>query len=189
MSYNLARSSDCRPQKAGYWNTVLNESDAESSRTGRQPLSHPLHLQPRSLHSSILRVTSRLRRTTPELARLASTTRNHSQSRQNPLHRLERRERSQLSCSKCDKVFKRNYDLNQHISAVHEKNRPFACPLCGQAFAHMGTLSKHHRTVHLGERPFTCKGCHLKFSERGNLNKHISRSATCQAVEESKTSP
>lgn len=91
--------------------------------------------------------------------------------------------RKEAVCSVCRMVFKRKYDLTQHMNAVHYKLRPFKCPRCALAFAHKGTLSKHVRTVHYRERPFVCEHCHQRFSERGNVNKHKQRSESCRAKE------
>lgn len=87
-------------------------------------------------------------------------------------------------CHICGAMFKRKYDLLQHISAVHDKKRPFKCDTCDSSFAHKGTLSKHVRTVHRRERPYKCEHCGLKFSERGNVNKHKQRAQSCRNAEE-----
>lgn len=81
------------------------------------------------------------------------------------------------TCAMCPSAFKRRYDLNQHVSAVHLKQQPFRCPECPKSFSHNGTMRKHVRTVHRKEKPFLCgyNGCNLRFSEKGNLNKHFSR--------------
>lgn len=91
--------------------------------------------------------------------------------------------RKDAPCPHCSAHFKRKYDLLQHISAVHEKNRPFRCDACDTSFAHKGTLSKHVRTVHRRERPYACEHCGQKFSERGNVNKHKQRSNKCRIAE------
>lgn len=91
--------------------------------------------------------------------------------------------RKDAPCPHCQAHFKRKYDLLQHISAVHEKNRPFRCDVCDAAFAHKGTLSKHIRTVHRRERPYSCEHCGQRFSERGNVNKHKQRSNACRYAE------
>lgn len=86
----------------------------------------------------------------------------------------------QSPCDKCGALFKRKYDLFQHNSAVHLKERPFSCSGCSSRFAHKGTLSKHIRTVHRKEKPYRCEHCGLKFSERGNVNKHKLRVRSCK---------
>lgn len=94
------------------------------------------------------------------------------------------RGRKPSSCPYCGQVFKRGYDLSQHVNAVHLKIKSFDCSDCKKRFAHKGTLSKHHKTVHLGLRPYSCSHCGHRFSEKGNVNKHMQRTAKCrQALE------
>lgn len=184
MSFTQSRASDFRPQQAGYWTTVMNDDTCDKLPNDQHFPHREAHLQPRTTHLPILQRSSRSGARRTVTADGQNSFSPLSKLRMDPYGRVERRDKTQFVCSRCRKVFKRNYDLNQHISAVHEKNRPFRCPHCTQAFAHMGTLSKHVRTVHLGEKPFVCKGCNLKFSERGNLNKHLSRNSICRDIEQ-----
>lgn len=101
----------------------------------------------------------------------------------NPSQQMTVANRKDAPCPHCPAYFKRKYDLLQHISAVHEKNRPFRCDSCDTSFAHKGTLSKHIRTVHRRERPYACEHCGQRFSERGNVNKHKQRSNKCRIAE------
>lgn len=75
----------------------------------------------------------------------------------------------------CDKKFKRKWDLQKHIEAVHYRFKPFTCSVCPKKFGHKGTRDKHVRTIHLRIRPFNCQhaGCGRTFSERGNMRKHM----------------
>lgn len=93
------------------------------------------------------------------------------------------RVRKETVCHICRSSFKRKYDLLQHISAVHDKKRPYKCNNCDSSFAHKGTLSKHVRTVHRRERPYMCEYCGLRFSEKGNVNKHKQRAESCRLRE------
>lgn len=101
----------------------------------------------------------------------------------NSVQQMTGTSRKDAPCPHCRAYFKRKYDLLQHISAVHEKNRPFRCDICDTSFAHKGTLSKHIRTVHRRERPYACEHCGQRFSERGNVNKHKQRSNKCRMAD------
>ncbi|XP_060793722.1 zinc finger protein 341 isoform X1 [Neoarius graeffei] len=50
-----------------------------------------------------------------------------------------------LKCSFCDKVFAKNFDLQQHIRS-HTGEKPFQCIVCGRAFAQKSNVKKHMQT-------------------------------------------
>ncbi|XP_046725373.1 zinc finger protein 341 [Silurus meridionalis] len=50
-----------------------------------------------------------------------------------------------LKCSFCDKVFVKNFDLQQHIRS-HTGEKPFQCIVCGRAFAQKSNVKKHMQT-------------------------------------------
>lgn len=78
-------------------------------------------------------------------------------------------------CSTCHMAFKRRYDVEQHVNAVHRRLRPYECSVCKKAFAHRGSCTKHERTVHERVHPFQCDVCGQRFGERGNMAKHRRR--------------
>uniref|UniRef100_A0AAY4AWZ1 C2H2-type domain-containing protein n=1 Tax=Denticeps clupeoides TaxID=299321 RepID=A0AAY4AWZ1_9TELE len=50
-----------------------------------------------------------------------------------------------LICNFCDKVFSKNFDLQQHIRS-HTGEKPFQCIVCGRAFAQKSNVKKHMQT-------------------------------------------
>ncbi|XP_057219412.1 zinc finger protein 341 [Triplophysa rosa] len=50
-----------------------------------------------------------------------------------------------LKCTYCDKVFTKNFDLQQHMRS-HTGEKPFQCIVCGRAFAQKSNVKKHMQT-------------------------------------------
>ncbi|XP_063065611.1 zinc finger protein 341 [Engraulis encrasicolus] len=50
-----------------------------------------------------------------------------------------------LKCDFCEKVFTKNFDLQQHIRS-HTGEKPFQCIVCGRAFAQKSNVKKHMAT-------------------------------------------
>uniref|UniRef100_A0A8C6WY91 Zinc finger protein 341 n=1 Tax=Neogobius melanostomus TaxID=47308 RepID=A0A8C6WY91_9GOBI len=50
-----------------------------------------------------------------------------------------------LKCNFCDKIFCKNFDLQQHIRS-HTGEKPFQCIVCGRAFAQKSNVKKHMQT-------------------------------------------
>ncbi|XP_025116073.1 zinc finger protein 341-like isoform X3 [Pomacea canaliculata] len=53
--------------------------------------------------------------------------------------------RRSLQCQYCNKLFAKNFDLQQHIRA-HTGEKPFQCIVCGRAFAQKSNVKKHMAT-------------------------------------------
>ncbi|XP_014667676.1 PREDICTED: zinc finger protein 341-like [Priapulus caudatus] len=47
-----------------------------------------------------------------------------------------------LRCTYCEKLFSKNFDLQQHIRS-HTGEKPFQCIVCGRAFAQKSNVKKH----------------------------------------------
>ncbi|XP_078092208.1 zinc finger protein 341 [Mustelus asterias] len=50
-----------------------------------------------------------------------------------------------LQCNYCNKMFAKNFDLQQHIRS-HTGEKPFQCIVCGRAFAQKSNVKKHMQT-------------------------------------------
>lgn len=50
--------------------------------------------------------------------------------------------RRMLQCQYCNKLFSKNFDLQQHVRA-HTGEKPFQCIVCGRAFAQKSNVKKH----------------------------------------------
>ena len=53
--------------------------------------------------------------------------------------------RRTLQCQYCNKLFSKNFDLQQHLRA-HTGEKPFQCIVCGRAFAQKSNVKKHMAT-------------------------------------------
>ncbi|XP_050396148.1 zinc finger protein 341 [Patella vulgata] len=53
--------------------------------------------------------------------------------------------KKKLKCQYCQKLFAKNFDLQQHIRA-HTGVKPFQCIVCGRAFAQKSNVKKHMAT-------------------------------------------
>ena len=75
-------------------------------------------------------------------------------------------------CYICGKSVKH---LQEHISAVHDKLKPFICSICGYSCAKKNYLDKHMELVHSDSkvRPFKCLKCTSSFKDEPNLKKHL----------------
>ena len=83
-------------------------------------------------------------------------------------------------CKTCDKVFKRLYNLKNHIKSVHATPTKSACPYeckhvqCDKKYATRDRLQEHVRRVHLGtHQKHTCPYCHKGFERKNRKEKHI----------------
>ncbi|XP_019629163.1 PREDICTED: zinc finger protein 341-like [Branchiostoma belcheri] len=55
------------------------------------------------------------------------------------------KKQGKLKCTYCDKMFSKNFDLQQHIRS-HTGEKPFQCIVCGRAFAQKSNVKKHMQT-------------------------------------------
>ena len=75
-------------------------------------------------------------------------------------------------CYICGKSVKH---LQEHISAVHDKLKPFICSICGYSCAKNSYLDKHMEFVHSDSkvRPFKCLKCTSSFKDERYLKQHV----------------
>ena len=55
-------------------------------------------------------------------------------------------EKYPLTCELCEKSYSDVYGLRRHVSAVHEKLRPFECSKCSKTFSENTKLKIHFAT-------------------------------------------
>uniref|UniRef100_A0A1A9WZF7 C2H2-type domain-containing protein n=1 Tax=Glossina brevipalpis TaxID=37001 RepID=A0A1A9WZF7_9MUSC len=82
-------------------------------------------------------------------------------------------------CPHCHKVFKRTWDLKQHLH-IHDGLKPYKCEHCPASFAWKSGLRVHEKR-HKGEKPFiwrkrgehNCPHCCKIFKKAWDLKEHL----------------
>ncbi|KAL2912721.1 hypothetical protein HK105_207829 [Polyrhizophydium stewartii] len=79
-----------------------------------------------------------------------------------------------FSCTMCDRVFTRKYNLDSHI-LMHQNIKPFKCthPGCSEAFVRKYDLKRHVRTLHDQDLYGPCPGCQRKYTRVDAFRKHV----------------
>ncbi|XP_033231777.1 zinc finger protein 429-like [Belonocnema kinseyi] len=87
----------------------------------------------------------------------------------------------QFGCEFCDKRFKRNVHLQQHIVRMHHKTeikasqKKYNCNKCSRSYSSANGLNSHIRLEHSAVKPeFTCDYCLHKSKTKCHLSRHIS---------------
>ncbi|CAG0882962.1 unnamed protein product [Cyprideis torosa] len=75
-------------------------------------------------------------------------------------------------CDICGRSFRGNYQLRTHVTAVHDKLRPFECPNCHLTFGEKATLKKHIRNLHT-DYSKQCEVCGSKFKTNSGFKHHL----------------
>ncbi|XP_029440927.1 flt3-interacting zinc finger protein 1-like [Rhinatrema bivittatum] len=83
---------------------------------------------------------------------------------------LTRPPKKPFGCSECDKLFRKQRDLDRHL-LVHTGEKPYQCKECGKFFR-QETYLKHHQLLHGADRPFPCSICGKGFITLSNLSRH-----------------
>ena len=81
-----------------------------------------------------------------------------------------------FKCEQCEKTYKTNGHLKDHVDIQHLGIKKFKCSYCDKPFGRISTLKAHIRT-HTGEKKYKCKieGCEKYFAEKGNMHIHTRR--------------
>ena len=78
-------------------------------------------------------------------------------------------------CPFCDKHFTFQNSVSRHISAVHERKKPYVCEICGASFSQHKNLAVHVRAKHEESKPFQCELCGASYAEKRCLQRHSLR--------------
>lgn len=78
----------------------------------------------------------------------------------------------QFSCPHCYKRFDTKGNLNQHISAIHDKVK-FNCDVCDKTFTAKRNLIVHKRNIHEKSYRFNCKYCGKGQQNKYSFDSHM----------------
>lgn len=77
-----------------------------------------------------------------------------------------------FKCHICSMEFKRKYNLERHVTTVHNDEARFECGQCERKYKRKRDLDRHVNDAHLKVRPFVCGECGLSFAGAEQLRKH-----------------
>ncbi|CAG9326185.1 unnamed protein product [Blepharisma stoltei] len=88
---------------------------------------------------------------------------------------FKKSEKVLLNCPNCNKIFKGQKGLNQHLGKIHNrKKRNSICKKCGKTFKHKYALKFHIRQVHDEATRVLCTFCGKEIYNKYMLAKHVS---------------
>ncbi|CAG9787435.1 unnamed protein product [Diatraea saccharalis] len=74
-------------------------------------------------------------------------------------------------CSICQQEFSNERRLRLHVTAVHDKVKPFKCCHCDYTAARKEEMKRHLRS-HTGDKPYSCDQCQYRSSDHNALRRH-----------------
>uniref|UniRef100_A0A1A9WZE8 C2H2-type domain-containing protein n=1 Tax=Glossina brevipalpis TaxID=37001 RepID=A0A1A9WZE8_9MUSC len=79
--------------------------------------------------------------------------------------------RREYVCHHCQKIFKKKWNLQQHLPTHEGHEKPYKCEFCPASYACKQNLIVHVRR-HKGEKPFTCHFCTSSFASTSERYAH-----------------
>ncbi|XP_063540926.1 RE1-silencing transcription factor-like [Cydia strobilella] len=86
-------------------------------------------------------------------------------------HKTFHKEDPQYKCSICPQRFLTKRRLKLHVSAVHEKLRPFKCCHCDYTASRKDEMKVHLRS-HTGDKPYSCDQCSYRAADHNAMRRH-----------------
>ena len=88
-------------------------------------------------------------------------------------HKKLRQNQIPLKCEICDKEFKSNKGLKEHINIVHKLMKEHQCNICQKVFKLQSQLTSHVKIAHENKKYHKCDSCQKSFSTAQVLKIHI----------------
>ena len=92
---------------------------------------------------------------------------------QHPLNGIKKKQVQKqdqiFNCQKCEKTYRDNQKLREHVLKYHEKTTPFSCENCKQSFGLKSSLKTHIANMH---KKVECEKCNLIISTSLMLRRH-----------------
>ena len=77
-----------------------------------------------------------------------------------------------FKCQECDKGFRNNRQLQDHLNIVHKKEPVITCTECCVSFLTQFQLNKHKQSKH-SNLIFNCQSCDKTFTSNASLKAHV----------------
>ena len=87
-----------------------------------------------------------------------------------------KKEDQEYKCELCDKVYKLEGNLKNHVIKVHDKkeiNNSNTCHICDKILSDKGKLNRHIENVHKKVSKVKCDICKREYNSKDALNSHI----------------
>lgn len=75
-------------------------------------------------------------------------------------------------CSICQKYFKKDHALTEHMALVHNDEKPYSCDICDKEFAKLANYMRHMKTHEDGDA-VQCEVCDAKFRTTAEMYRHL----------------
>ncbi|CAG0914786.1 unnamed protein product [Notodromas monacha] len=84
------------------------------------------------------------------------------------------KERRCIPCTSCGRSLKSELQLEEHVAAVHRKERNFHCPICSARFGWKSLLQEHVRKTHSNiDTTLVCQECSKSLKTKRGLVEHM----------------
>jgi hypothetical protein len=87
-----------------------------------------------------------------------------------------KKEDQEYKCELCDKVYKLEGNLKNHVTKVHDKkeiDNSNTCHICDKILSDKGKLNRHIENVHKKVSKVKCDICKREYNSKDALNSHI----------------